>query len=705
MDENEYDLHSILGVLRRRLRLILVAVVGSLAIATIVIFALTPLYSATALVLFDPSTKNLLQPAPQLAATSGDNGRIDSEVELMRSDNILLKVIEQQDLLTDPEFGPAHSPRDQLLGIFLLDEWGQLTGEQALSQTLSNLRNAVSVRRRGQTYLIAVQAWSETADRAAELANTLAEAYIADQLASKVNAIILSQDVLEARLLEARKAIVQSEGAFDRFLDANLQGIADQTGRTDLGNMRDQIRALEAARSRTSGLLASIEADISQGDWGGVAESLESDTLEALEQQRRIVDQSLAAAPDDASASVLRASLVTIDDQLHQEATEQSARLRQSIAEDESEHHSLRQDLRRQVIESSLSADMLAQIYEFQQSAELARTQYQALLTRTYDLDTQAGLQIADSRIASPALPAQRPSFPNKPLTLVVAGMIGLGVGLALAFIYENLIGGFTGQEQVETVLKMRTASVIPSVQPKTGRLSLADMLVTNPLSEFAESARRLRVATNLILKPSEGHFGSVIMITSAAPDEGKSTVALALARTYALSGHRTMLIDCDLREPSLHKQLGVASPQGLLDLLGQEDSVPDVAAIIARDPLSKLTAIVGSRRSDSATDQLLASRKFAQLVGAARATYDVVILDTPPVGQVVDALYIAPQSDAILLVTRWAATAQRDVRAAVSAIEQASGSRATLLAVLNQQANTRSFYKRKYAKYHEATI
>lgn len=612
MDENEYDLRSILGILRRRLRLILVAVVASLAIATAVVFALTPLYSATALVLFDPSTKNLLQPSPQLAASSGDNARMDSEVELMRSDNILLQVVEQQNLLADPEFGPKPTPVDQLLSIFLPGEGPQLTGAQALNQTLSALRNAVSVQRRGQTYLIAVQAWAETADRAAELANALAQAYIADQLNSKVAAIVLAQDVLEARILEAREFIVQSDGASDEFLDANPRLIIDETGRVDLGHTRDQIRALEAAQS-------------------------------------------------------------------------------------------LRQDLHRQVVESPLSADTLTQIYELQQTVDLARSQYQTLLTRAHDLDTQAGLQIADSRIASAALPAQRPSFPNKALTLVVSGMIGLGVGLALAFVYENLIGGFTSQEQLEAVLKVRTASVIPSIQPKADRRSLADVLVTNPLSEFAESARRLRVAINLVLKPSEGHLGSVIMITSAAPGEGKSTVALALARTYALSGHRTILIDCDLREPSLHKQLGTASPQGLLDLLGQADSIPDVAAIMARDPLSKLTAIAGTRRSDSATDQMLASRKFAQLLSAARATYDVVILDTPPVGPVVDALYIAPHTDAILLVTRWAATAQREARAAVSALEQAAGSRATILAVLNQQATTGAFYNRKYGKYQEA--
>ncbi len=705
MDETEIDLRSILGVLRRQFRLIAVTVVAFLAIAGVALFALTPIYSATALVLFDPSNKNLLDPDMQTGSAASDNARIDSEVELMRSDNLLLQVIADEKLTSDPEFGPTIGVRNQLLSFLRLAPPTEISGEEALNQTLGKLRNAVSVQRRGLTYLIAVQARSTAPHRAAEIANALARAYIADQLGGKVKSVLNSRDILDARILEARNAIVQSEGAFDSFIQTNLDQIVADTGRTDLASTQARIRELEQARAGNATLVVSLENDLAENDWAALVASLQSDALAELERQRAELDAQLEQTADPGVAGSFREQLAEIDDRLRRTAETEVNALRTALSTDQERQDELRQDLRRQVLSSSLSADMLTRLYELQQTADLARNQYQTLLARSQDLDTQASLQVADSRFVSEALPPSRPSFPNNNLILILAGLAGLGVGIGLAFLYENLIGGFMSQEQLESVLKVRTAAVIPREKPKTENESLANMLVTNPLSVFSEAVRRLRASTDLALRrDGENKDRVVIMITSTAPNEGKTTTALALARSYALAGRNTILIDCDLRKPSVHRQLGIGPSFGLLDLLNQADGEFNVASIITGDQLTDLTIIPGARRSDIPTDQVLAGARFRHLIAAASKAYEVVILDTPPMGPVVDALYIAPYADAVLFVTRWGSTAQRDVKAAINGLLDVTSPGAAILGVLNQQNDTRASYQRKYGGYYAAT-
>lgn len=158
MDESEIDLRGIFGLLRRQFRLITVTFIAVVAIAAIVVFSLTPIYSSSALILVDPSRKNLLDPEAQMAGTSADSARIDSEVEILRSDNVLLKVIQAENLAADPELGVSLPLRTRILTFLHLAEPTLPTGEEALNQALSNLRDSVSVQRRGLTYLISIQA-------------------------------------------------------------------------------------------------------------------------------------------------------------------------------------------------------------------------------------------------------------------------------------------------------------------------------------------------------------------------------------------------------------------------------------------------------------------------------------------------------------------------------------------------------------------
>ena len=702
MDETAIDLRSIFGLLRRQFRLIVISVIAVVALAGLVTFSLTPIYSASTLILVDPSRKDLLDPEAQISGSSGDSARIDSEVEIVRTDNILLRVIEAEALTADPNMGVSLSLQERIMTFLRLTSPQRPTAEELLNQALNTLRDSVSVQRRGLTYLISVQARSKDPTQAADIANAVAKAYIENQLASKVASILRSRDILQSRITQARAAITASEGSFDSFIDNNIEQIARDTGRTDISLMQQQIAQLTAARSRNAQTAAAAAASLAANDVEALITQLQSSALDELERQRTELAERLSGSAANTQAAVdLQRELDLIDERLLAEATTEVTTLRQSLESSQDQEANLRQELRRMVLDSSPD-DTLATLLELQQNAALARDQYQLLLSRAQDLEAQADLQVADSRVVSPALPPERPAFPNRLLIMALAGIAAVGLGVALAFLYENFIGGFTSEAQLTSVLKTRVATAVPRQKAKSEKESIANFMVTAPLSVFAESIRRLRAALEQSLRSTEAgrDGGQLIMVCSTAPNEGKTTVALALARSYALAGNRTLIIDGDLRKPSIHRHLGLDPSQGLLDFLSTTES-ENFNAIISSDSLSTATAIVGARRSDTPTDQLFAGTAFGRLIRAARRTFDVVIVDTPPVGPVVDGIYVAPYADAIVFVTRWSSTSQQDAKHAIASLTEAKRPDAEIVAVINQQDQTRASYMRKYGDYY----
>lgn len=709
MSESEIDLRGILNLLRRQFRLILITVSIGTAAAGIVAYTLTPVYTSTALILVDPSSKNLLDPGLQMTSASADNARIDSEVEILRSGNILLKVIEAENLLADEEFGVSLGLRDRLFSFLRLATPTLPTGEEALNQTLGALYGAISAQRRGLTYLIALQARSEDPVKAAMLANATARVYIEDQLASKVNNVMTSRNILQARVVEARQTIIQSEGSFDNFISQNIQRIVQESGRPDLAAMQQSIRELRERRAQTSATLDLVQSSLAQDNWQELVGNLQSESLKLLDQQRQALVNQLSGSADSPTAIDLRAELQRIEDEMRNTANIEASALRATVAQTQTSEETMRQQMRQEVVSSALPADVLAQIYELQQSAELARNQYQTLLGRVQDLDAQATLQIADSRVVSDAQPPQSASFPNRVLIIALTAFAALGLGIGLAFLYENLIGGFTSEEQLEAVLKKRVAAAVPRAKPLSDSASLADLVVKSPLSMFAESLRRIRAMIDQhgrsLSRTGEQETGRIVMVSSTAPNEGKTTIALALARSYALSGRTTILIDCDLRKPSVHRQLGLEPSLGLNEFLSSEEgSSLGISSIAAPDPLTKATVVLGARRSDLPTDQLLASPSFIKLMKAARATFDVVILDTPPIGPVIDGLYIAPFADVVIFCAKWASTSQIDARKTIRNLSSVTRPDAEIFCVLNQQNDTARAYRQKYGGYYQET-
>jgi capsular exopolysaccharide synthesis family protein len=706
MEADGQDLKTIVDLLRRRAGLILLVAVLVLGVAGLAVFALKPVYSATALVLVDPSKKNLLDPSAQSGGSGSDSLRVDSEVELVKSETTLLAVAEELSLASDPEFGPRLGLLDTILNLLRLAQ-PQPPGErEARGAVLSNLRDSVSVQRRGVTFLIAVTARSQRPEIAATIANAVARTYIAQQLSAKMASTLASAELVKQRAAEATATLAESERALDTFIDQNIVRIA---GRLDLQQLRDEIATLEAARTRSSAGVERLGSNLERRDWASVAATLGSEAAASLERQRlELLGDAARAAEGSQTAIDLRASLAAVEAQLREAADKSVAALHEEVAAAQVRLSDLRPKLRSSFLQSDLPPEVLAGIYQLQQTSEIARTQYLALLTRQNDLDTQVYLQIADSRLVAEATPPDVPSFPRPDLVLLLAAIAGLGIGVAVAFLVEHFVGGLTSAAQAQSVLKSPLVSVVPRQRrPKVSdgvAPTLVDSLVLTPLSPFPEAIRRIRLGLDQAVRHRQQRAagdGAVIMVTSAAPGEGKTTVALSLARAYALAGMSTLLIDCDLRNPGIHKLLGIEPSEGLFEYLTLSTDASALKSILALDQGSGARIIVGSRRSDIATDQLVAGKTFARLIAAARENFDVVVLDTPPIGPVVDGLYLAGLTDAIAFVVKFSSTPQQEVRTAMASLLRAKSDGVPIVTILNQQTSHLASYRGKYAGYY----
>lgn len=701
MEEAEFELRRLLGLLQRQLRLILIVLVVGIGSTALVVFSLTPVYQASALVEVKSRDRNLLDPSGDFDMGASDMARVASELEIMRSDAMMLRVIDKEALTSDAEFGPKLGTIDRVLAFLQIRQPTLPSGDAALRRVLQNLKRVAGVSQVGLSTIVSMSIRSTDRNRAAQIANTWAQAYIDAQVTAKIDSTLNARNVLQSRLGQARASMVAAEQSLDTYIDGHLDQIVGETGRSDVADLGSNLHDLIAERTVLSTKFNQAETSLREKNWELLTNTLQSDALRELERQRSEVATSLANAAAGTAVN-LRNELAAIEQRLGSVADGEVAGLRRAVTDNQARETDLRQRLRTAVLSSSLPADMLGEIFEMQQSAELGRQQYQTLLSRTQDLDAQATLQIADSRIISPALAPEQAAFPNTLLSLVGAAVASLALGIGLAFFRENLVGGLLTEDQTEAVLKIPVATATPRLGGAPGQSSLADLMLTSPLSQLPEAIRRIRATIDQRLRrfgvQSVGQSEAiVVMVTSSTASEGKSTIALSLARAYGAAHKNVCLIDCDLRRPSIEAMAGLPSSDRLFKYLVEDEPMIGTAELVVLDKQPGVFIVGAGERADIPTDHLIGGPNFARLLTQARARFDVVILDTPPVGPVADGLYLAGYADLILFVVMSGRTSQTEARLALAQLRAARPEDGPILAVLNGQERASARYKSSY--------
>jgi capsular exopolysaccharide synthesis family protein len=307
-------------------------------------------------------------------------------------------------------------------------------------------------------------------------------------------------------------------------------------------------------------------------------------------------------------------------------------------------------------------------------------------ISRNIDQGTRAILESAS--------PAER-SYKQELSTLAMAIFCGLVFGGGIIALITVRDDRFTSVTEVHATLGDAVVGLLPEVTQKD-EVTMSLLELNDPRYMYAESYRSLRSA--LLFLPMEGERPKVILITSAIPNEGKSTIAANLARTLALGGSRVLLVDADLRKGRLHEMLGMQCEPGLVELLRQPDNLDSV---IQRDSLQNF-AFLSHGKALGQSGDLFLSQSFDQVLARLRQQFDYVLIDSSPVFAADDASTLAPKVDGTLFVVRGNFSSARQVHEALELLRQRQ---AKVLGLVFNRADTsaRSYYYYKYEDYHGA--
>ncbi len=645
-------------VFRRNIWLFLgvvVLVAGTAATWTLV---QTPIYSATASLLIDPVARDVVDVKSVTPDLPGTSDVVDTQVRLIQSPQIARRAADAYARLRPNDARSAQAGRADLA---------------------STMAKMISVNRSGLTFVIDISAESSEPQFAADAANLFAQQYIAAQRDAKVGANQQASDWLTTRTAELRDASSHADAELQQYKIAN--GLLSSNGATnaeqEVSTLNQQIAIAKADLAEKSGRLNAARAQLRAGGGGAdVGAALGSGTIGSLRQSEATASSQVAQlqanyGPLHPDLLKAQSQLKEIRVQIQQEIDRILSNLEADVRVSSSRLASLQGSQSRAngalAGNNSAGVGMMA----LQRKADAAKAIYETFLNRLRETSAQQGLQQADSRIAAAAETPKSPDFPNH----MLAALGGIGGGIALGLIAialaEYLQGGVRTKTDVERRLRVRYAGAVPTLQSTLGKMRATeppqDYIVSHPLSVFAESLRSLQAF--LLLGGGSGGGGAqggrVVAIASALPQEGKTTTSVCLARTAALGGARTILVDCDLRRRGSSEQFITDKRPGLYEYMRGEVSLDEALVI---DPASGAYVLGTSESQQDARDPLTPNN-LGRLIAELRKRFDVIILDTAPVLGVADARAVAAAADRVLVISRWAKTSLRAVEAAIDVL------------------------------------
>ena len=626
-------------IIRIRKTVILAVFLLVVITATLVTFILPESFSSTARSKIERDQSDIIGMADRGAMIGYDPYFVQTEFELIQSEVILGKVIDDLDL--NKEWGKKYANGDRLKS----------------SETIALLKQRIDLRPVRNTSLIEIRVFSEKAEEAAKIANAIAEAYKAHRHEQRMQLSKGGIKALEERFTEQEEKVKKAQQLVDDLrVKLNISdAMATGDGPSPLMTA-DTVRKLEGLR---------IE---SKAEY--VRQVTLLDRLKSLGVERGLEGLAQAiptAAPDTGLSSLLEQltmaeqKLVTLEKEYgpeHAEVLKCKAMADDLHNKIKSRVDGIMLGLDARVLSLSNSLDNLEKEIEKATTNDVAmagqtRPYFEA--KRALD-ELQRFRQILDSKIAyekideelpktlmvevvDKAVPGLRPVRPNKPLNIALGIIIGLVVGVGLAFFIEYLDTSVKTIDDVERSLQCPVLGVIPQ--------NVGLLMDEGAESPHAEAYRVLR--TNLLFSRKDDKLNT-IAIVSAGAGEGKSTTVFNLAAVFAQSGQRTLMVDSDLRRPTLHKMLRVTNSVGLTNYLLRQNALEEVIQTTSLPTLDFLA----SGKLPSSSLGILSSAQMKDLIGELKQRYDFVFFDSPPIMGVSDASILASEVDMTLQVIQY---------------------------------------------------
>ena len=675
--------------LSRQWRLIAL-VTGLTLIVGVAYLAFAPKkYTAQADMIIDTKRMTWAQSELQAENRFVEDASVESEIETTRSESVASAVARQLHLTEDPEFiGSGVCLRSRLLSWIGLGTGSEreVANDELMRRVLGTLSSNLRVTRLGRSYIEQIAYTSLNREKAATIANAFADAYIGDQLQAKFEATRRASVWLEQRIGELRQQasdaykavqdfksqnsiIIGVDGKLASEVELDQLGVALAKARADTSQARAKLDRIERVlEQRTDKESFNIPDPV-------VTDALNNPVITRLRQQF-LDDQSKESewsaryGADHQAARNLRAEMAALQRAIWDEISRIAESYKSELQIAKSQEESIDKRMIDVFQQSGSTRQAQVRLRELETGANTYRNIYETFLTRFTQSVQQQSFPSTEARIVTPASAPTTQSSPKTNLTLALATLIGLGLGVFLAFTREQMNRQIHTRAQLEGLLGTNCLAVLPAFgnkrpvlrQPGAPRDSSAFLQISDvaPFSAVAEALRYIKVAIDL--HPSGG---KVIGIVSALPGEGKTTVAAGFAAFVAKSGARTLLIDGDLRNPSLSSMLGYEGVPGVLDMATENSSFRELVVTDTKYQFDFLPS--SSRIKPTNSSDILISAPMRQMLKSAAKEYDYVLVDLPPILPVVDVKAAAQLFDAFLLVVEWGSTTTDDLLKAVS--------------------------------------
>lgn len=684
--EDRIDLRGIWSIFRRRIGTFLAVLMLVLLAGVIITLRQTPIYTARASV--------ALKGTPPVAPPSLEEGGappsnptdqyVDTQVAVISSDGMAEKVADALNLEARQDVRVAEASRPGMLARLFGSSGREArprTGEERLLAAIDYAKRGLDVRRSGSTYALDIAVESEDPVEATRLANEYARQYaladLGDQQAQTrdANTLIAQRlDQLRARA-QAETAAVQRYRIDNNLLSTTGTSLTEQ----EISTYNQQVATARAAAAEDQARLATARAQLRSGSEGDdVGEALGSPVIGSLRTQQAAIGARLADLTARYSAvhpDVVRArsELESVNRQIASEIDRVISNLAARARVSQQRLASLTGTLGQARGALAQNNRAMVDLKDLEQRAQTSQELYQSYLNRYKQLSAREGTEQPTATVLTNARVPDRPTTPNRVLNMALAIVLGTALGIAAAFTRELHFAGLTTAGDVAKKLHVRYLGLVPSVGSVTRtKETPASLIVNDPRSFFAESFRSLRAS----IRFAAGTEAKVIAITSALPGEGKTATAICLARSFALSGERTVLVDCDLRQQGVSRRLpGREGRPGLIEVLRGANTLDEALSKDFQTGLEVLPVVDAHDQSE-----LLTGEEMDRLLATLRARFDAIILDTAPVLPIADARLMLDKADAKIFVVRWRSTPDHAVRAA---FRQLSHERASVTGVV----------------------
>ncbi len=655
----EWSMSGTISMVFRRWQILAASVAVCLGLAVLILMVMKPAYTAKTMLQINTRTEQVSKVEDVVSSLATTDAAIRTEVDVLTSRKLAGRVVERLNLLDtqldgNGFFGNLKSAVALIFMPMQNESEKQVERDEKMSRAVTGLLKNLNVSLAPRSYTINVQYTAADPQMSAKVANAFAQEYLNSQLEDKFETTRRANEWINSRLEQMRKNVQAAQLAAEKFREANNLTSANGVLLSDqqLSELNSQ---LILARTKLAEEQAKYtQTNNLQRSGRGIesaAEVLNNSLITSLRQQETEVRREMAELASRYGERHPR--MVTVRNQLGdlrrkigEEVYKIQGSLENNVAIAQARVNTLQDQLDTLQQKTSLTNDAAVQLSELERQADAEKGLYESFLSRSKEIAQMDFVQ-SDARIISPAEVPLEPSKPNKILVILLGLIAGMGIGVGLMILLEALDAGFRTSTQVENDLG----------EPVLGMLSelpvdedLANYVVNKPTSAYTEGLRAVRTAMQFAHpdKPVQA-----IAVSSSIPEEGKSLFALSLAQLSAQGGQKVLLVDGDMRRPSVAQKLKLSPKSGLAEVLVGQAKFKDVVIKLANSNLSVLPSLPHAQFSQ----ELLGSKKMQELLEEWRKSYDLIVIDCPPVMAVSDAITTASLCDSMLYMVRWGST------------------------------------------------